>query len=162
MVARRRLPRRPNSEQSESELQPVGATEEIHASQSRHYPQKLVVHLMEQTNMAKKPKDGQNKSQAIRKYKAAKQSASPKEVAESLSKAGMTVTAQFVSTVLSNVRKKGSNVGKRSRKPSQPAATTAAPSSNIQHLIKAKKLVDQLGGVAEARAAIRTLAQILG
>jgi hypothetical protein len=110
--------------------------------------------------VAKKSNGGQNKSQAIREYKAANPSASPREVAEALSKSGLSVTAQFVSTVLSNARKKGGKVGKRGRKPGRPAA--AGKSGNLQQLIQAKKLVDQLGGIDAARAAVKALAQLLG
>ena len=97
---------------------------------------------------------------AIRQYKDANPTAAPREIAEALSKTGVEVSAQFVSTVLSNAKKKGGIVGKRGRKPGRPAA--AAPASNIQQLIQAKKLVDQLGGVDAARAAVNALAQILG
>jgi hypothetical protein len=113
--------------------------------------------------MAKKSKGGQNKSQLIREYKAANPAAAPKEVAEALTKTGLSVSAQFVSTVLSNAKKKGGKVGKRGRKPGlKTAAASGAPSSNIEQLIKAKKLVDQLGGVDAARTAINALAQLLG
>ena len=111
--------------------------------------------------MAKKSKGGQNKSQLIREYKAANPAAAPKEVAEALTKTGLPVSAQFVSTVLSNAKKKGGKVGKRGRKPG-PTPAAAAPSSNIEHLIRAKKLVDQLGGVDAARAAVNALAQLIG
>ena len=110
--------------------------------------------------MAKKSKAGQNKSQLIREYKAANPAAAPKEVAEALTKTGLSVSAQFVSTVLSNAKKKGGKVGKRGRKPGRPAA--ADNSGDLQHLIQAKKLVDQLGSVDAARAAVNALAQLLG
>jgi len=67
--------------------------------------------------MARKTKSGTNKSATIRDYKAANPTASPKEIAEALSKSGMDVSAQFVRTVLSNAKKKGGKVGKRGRKP---------------------------------------------
>ena len=107
--------------------------------------------------MARKAKPGSNKSAAIRDYKAANPTAAPKEIAESLSKTGLPVSAQFVSTVLSNAN--GGKVGKRGPKPGRPVAV---PLDNIQQLIQVKKFVDQLGGVANARATIDALAQILG
>jgi hypothetical protein len=59
-----------------------------------------------------------NKSQLIRDYKAQDPSAGPKEIAEALSKGGLSVTAQFVSTVLAQAKKKaGKAPGKRGRKP---------------------------------------------
>jgi hypothetical protein len=109
--------------------------------------------------MSRKAKSGSNKSAAIRVYKAANPSASPKEIAEALEKSGLSVSAQFVSTVLSNARKKGGTVGKRGRKPGRPVAV---PVDNIQQLIMVKKLVDQMGGVAKAKAAVDVLARILG
>jgi hypothetical protein len=110
--------------------------------------------------MAKKAQGGTNKSLAIRNYKAANPTASPKEIAEALGKQGTSVSAQFVSTVLSNAKKKTGKGSKPGRKPSHPAA--AASGGNFQHLIEAKKLVEQVGGVEAARAAINALAKILG
>ncbi|WP_254508159.1 hypothetical protein [Anatilimnocola floriformis] len=108
--------------------------------------------------MAKK-KSGPNKSSSIRDYKAANPDASPKEIAEALGKTGLDVSPQFVSTVLSNAKKKGGKVGKRGPKPGRkPAAATGG----LENLIQAKKLVDQLGGIDAARSAINTLAQLLG
>ncbi|QDU29221.1 hypothetical protein ETAA8_43280 [Anatilimnocola aggregata] len=111
--------------------------------------------------MAKKAKSGPNKSLAIRNYKVTNPSASPKEIAEALSKTGMEVTPQFVSTVLSNAKRKGGVIGKRGRKPGKVPAT-ASGGSSIEQLVKAKKLVDQLGGIDAAKSAISALAQILG
>jgi hypothetical protein len=108
--------------------------------------------------MAKKAKSGPNKSLEIRNYKAANPTASPKEIAEALTKEGVPVSAQFVSTVLSNAKKKGGKVGRRGRKPGRKPA--AAAGGNYDHLIKAKKLVDALGGIDKAKAAISALAQI--
>ena len=111
-------------------------------------------------HMAKKSKSGTNKSQTIREYNAANPNSSPKEIVEALTKTGLVVTPQFVSTILSNAKKKGGKGGKRGRKPGRPAA--AATSGDLQHLIQAKKFVDQLGGLDAARAAVNALAQILG
>lgn len=108
--------------------------------------------------MAKKSKGGPNKSLEIRSYKDANPTASPKEIAEALGKQGVSVSAQFVSTVLSNAKKKGGKIGKRGPKPGRKAAG----GGDLQSLITAKKLVDQMGGVEAARAAINALAQILG
>jgi hypothetical protein len=113
--------------------------------------------------MAKKAKGGPNKSLEIRNYKAANPTATPKEVAEALSKGGVSVSAQFVSTVLSNARKKGGKVGRRGRKPGRkPGMAAAGGGASIENLIKAKKFADSLGGVDQARAAINAIAQLLG
>jgi hypothetical protein len=109
--------------------------------------------------VAKKAKSGgPNKSLEIRNYKEANPTASPKEIAEAIGKSGLEVSAQFVSTVLSNAKRKGGKIGKRGRKPGQ--AALASP-SNIQQLLHAKKLVDQMGGIEAAKAAVNALAQIL-
>lgn len=64
----------------------------------------------------------------------------------------MEVTPAFVSTILSKDKTK------RRRK----AKATALPVDNLQQLIQAKKLVEQLGGVAKAREAVEVLARIIG
>lgn len=108
--------------------------------------------------MARKAKSGSNKSAAIRDYKAANPSASPKEVAEALEKSGLSVSAQFVSTVLSNAKKKGGKVGKPGRTPGRPVAV---PVGDLQHLILVKKLVDKMGGIEKGKAAVDVLARLL-
>jgi len=110
--------------------------------------------------MAKKAKSGPNKSLEIRNYKEGNPTASPKEIAEALNKSGVSVSAQFVSTVLSNAKKKGGKIGKRGRKPGRKPAAVAG--GGIENLLKAKKLVDAMGGVENARSAINALAQLLG
>lgn len=109
--------------------------------------------------MARKAKSGSNKSAAIRDYRAANPSAAPKVIAEALGKSGLSVSAQFVSTVLSNAKKKDGKVGKRGRKPGRPVAV---PIDNLQQLIQVKKFVDQMGGIDAAKSAVDVLAQILG
>lgn len=111
--------------------------------------------------MAKKAKGGPNKSLEIRNYKEANPTASPKEIAEALNKAGVSVSAQFVSTVLSNAKKKGGKIGKRGRKPGRKAGA-AVSVGGMEQLIKAKKMADALGGVEKAQAALNALAQLIG
>jgi hypothetical protein len=115
--------------------------------------------------MAKKAKGGPNKSLEIRNYKTDNPTATPKEIAEALNKSGLSVSAQFVSTVLSNARKKGGKVGRRGRKPGRKPGVAAAlggGGASIENLLKAKKFADSLGGVDQARAAINAIAQLLG
>ena len=106
--------------------------------------------------MAKR-KDGPNKSEAIRKYKAEHGSAGPKEIAAALAKDGIKCTPQFVSTVLSNAKRSG-------RKGKRKAARSGSHKAGglFEKLVLAKKLSDQMGGVEKARAALDALAQILG
>ncbi len=103
-----------------------------------------------------------NKSEAIRNYKAANPAAAPKEIAEGLGKDGLAVSAQFVSTVLSNAKKKGGKVGKRGRKPGgkQPAGMVNA--TDIQALLAAKRFVQTLGGdVQKAQLVLKGFAQLV-
>ena len=110
--------------------------------------------------MAKKS-GGPNKSLEIRNYKAAHDDAGPKEIAEALSKGGVKVTAGFVSTVLSNDRRKSGKKRKRKGKGGRrPAA--AARHDAVAHLIQAKRIVDQMGGIEPARKALDALAKLLG
>ncbi|WP_425616808.1 hypothetical protein NA78x_000468 [Anatilimnocola sp. NA78] len=111
--------------------------------------------------MAKK-RSGLNKSLVIRNYKEASPTASPKEIVEALGKQGVAVSSQFVSTVLSNAKKKGGVVGRPGRKSTNDAAKFTSGSGQIDHLIQAKKLVDKLGGIDAAKSAINSLALILG
>src|SRR5262245_46405859 len=108
--------------------------------------------------MAKKSTSG-TKSAAIRNYKSANPTAKPKEIAEALSKSGSKVTPAFVSTVLSNERRRGKKHkgGRPGRKPGR-----AAGAGSFDSLVQAKKLADQMGGVAKAKAALDALARILG
>lgn len=109
--------------------------------------------------MARKAIATVNKSLAIRDYKAANATASPKEIAAALVKDGVTVSAQFVSTVLSNARKKGGQVGKRGPKPGKAAAANAT--FDIANLLAARKFVETVGGVQQAQVALKGFAQLV-
>jgi len=108
--------------------------------------------------MAKKS-GGPNKSLAIRNYKAGNETASPKEIAEALTKDGLKVTSAFVSTVLSNHKRKSDKPSVQSRGPGRRPAVEN--NSSINELIQAKKLVDSVGSVEKARAALEALARLL-
>ncbi len=105
--------------------------------------------------MAKKSTSG-TKSASIRNYKSDHPTAKPKEIAEALSKAGEKVTPAFVSTVLSNDKRRGKK-RRGGRKPDR-----AAGMSGFENLVQAKRLADQMGGVTKAKAALDALAKILG
>ena len=106
--------------------------------------------------MPRKSSAGPNKSASIRSYKEAHASAGPKEIAEGLGKDGIKVTPAFVSTVLSNDRRKGRKGRRKGGRPARGASNAFA------NLVQAKKLADQMGGVEKARAALDALAKILG
>lgn len=105
--------------------------------------------------MAKKS-GGPNKSEAIREYKADHTDAGPKAVAEGLAKAGIKVTPAFVSTVLSNDKRK-SGKGRRGRKPGPKAGSN----KTFDSLLQAKKLAAKFGGVEPALKALQSLAELL-
>src|SRR5690242_10429052 len=103
--------------------------------------------------MAKKAAAGANKSATIRNYKKEHPEAGPTEIATSLSKDGTRVTPQFVSTVLSNDKRRGGKRGRRRlgrpRGRSGTAAGRRATSDNnfLQNLVEAKKLAERMGGI---------------
>jgi hypothetical protein len=107
--------------------------------------------------MAKKA-GGPSKSKTIRDYKEANPDAGPKAIAEALGKQGTKVTAGFVSTVLSNARRKARK-GRRGRpRGGRPAVARRA---SFDQLVQAKELVVTMGGVDKARQALDALAKLL-
>lgn len=106
--------------------------------------------------MAKRGRGGMNVSQLVRDYKAQHKRSKPKEIAEALNGQGLKISAQYVSTILSNARRKK---GRRAR----PAASASNGRGGIDvaQLVKAKTLVKKLGGVEQARKMIDALAKIL-
>lgn len=109
--------------------------------------------------MAKRSrKGGPNKSLLIREYMAQHPDEGPQAVAAALkAEHGVEVTAQFVSTIKSNDRRKAPTGAKRGRKPGAVVKAAAG-----HDLIVAKKFIDQIGGVDKAKAAVELLAQLLG
>ncbi|MEX2176398.1 MAG: hypothetical protein WD872_18690 [Pirellulaceae bacterium] len=108
--------------------------------------------------MAKKS-SGPNKSVAIRTYKAENGDAGPKAISEGLAKQGLKVTAGFVSTVLSNDKRRAGKPSRKAKRGGRRAATGG--NNSLASLLQAKKLVDQMGSVDAARAALDTLAKLL-
>ena len=114
--------------------------------------------------MAKKAAAGPNKSAAIREYKSKHAAVGPKEIAAALADGGVKVSAGFVSTVLSNdKRRKGNGRRKAGRRAGRPKTSSALGRGDaLSKLVLAKKMSDKFGGVEQARAALNALAQILG
>jgi len=110
--------------------------------------------------MAKRAK-GENKSAAIRAFVKDNPSAKAKEVSEGLAKTGIKISPQYVSTILSNDRKKAGQPAKR-RVGGQKKGGRPAGGDVYANLVQAKKLVDQFGSVDKARAALDALSRILG
>lgn len=96
---------------------------------------------------------------ALRKHK----DKSPKEIAELLTASGLPTTAGQVSNIKSLL------ASKRKAKAAPAAEEAAGPvvpelpkdAVSVALLVKAKKLVQELGGVKEAKAALNALAQLL-
>lgn len=120
--------------------------------------------------MAKKS-SGVSKSQAIRDYCEANPKAKPKEVAEALATQGLVVTPQFVSTIRSNAKRKkttrrpgrpaGSTSTKRAARPAQATAAKGKEDVSIDSLLKAKKIVQEMGGVEDAKKALDALSKLM-
>lgn len=102
------------------------------------------------------------KTAAIKAALKAHKDKSPKEIAEIVTAAGITTTAGQVSNVKSILAAK-----KKAKKAAEPAAEEAAAPElpkdavSVGLLVKAKKLVKELGGVKEARTALNALAQLM-
>lgn len=128
--------------------------------------------------MAKKKSDV-NKSFEIREYYAANPKAKPLEVVAAMKEKGIDVNAQFVSTVKSNAKKKktvrrsaraataskkAAPAKKPGRKPGRKpaAASTEGGEVTFDSLIKAKQLIDEMGGVDNARSALSAYEQLVG
>ncbi len=110
--------------------------------------------------MAKKKgrkRGGVNKSQEIRDYMKDHPDEGPTAVAAALTAKGVDVTPEFVSTVKSTDLRKGKK-GKRGKRGRR--AVPGSISDTIKALESAKKLVDQLGGVSEAKSAIDAYAKL--
>lgn len=106
--------------------------------------------------MAKKAASGVNKSELIRQYKQEHPDAGPTAIVEALGQQGVKVTPAFVSTVLSNAKRKTRRRGARR------AGVARAEANGVAALVQAKQFADKLGGIQQAKAALDALAKILG
>jgi hypothetical protein len=105
--------------------------------------------------MAKKMEEDVNKTQAILDYIKTARRAKPATVAAALAEKGITVTPQYVSSIRSNKRRKKGKRGKEAA-----AAKPASDKVSLGTLVQAKRLADQLGGVAKAKEALDALAKL--
>lgn len=121
--------------------------------------------------MAKKKAGAVNKSQAIRDYRKAHPQHKPKQISEELSKGGVKVSAQFVSTVLSNSKKKPVRKPGRPKTTSQTrrgrptAARRGRPSKrseevSVESLLRVKEVAEELGGIEDVRTALNALEEL--
>jgi hypothetical protein len=102
--------------------------------------------------VAKKAERGV-KSQAIRDYLNANKKAKATEVAAALSAKGIKVSTAMVYNL-----KARHKMGKRRRK-AEASGQKIGPS--ITHLLAAKKLVEETGGVKQAQEALAALAKLI-
>ena len=96
-----------------------------------------------------------SKSQAIRDYITQHPGVGPKAVAAALGKSGIKVSAAFVSTVKSTDKRK--THGGHGRNGSGAVSVEAT----MKVLQSVKQLVDQLGGVDEAKEAVDAYARLM-
>ena len=98
-----------------------------------------------------------NKSQAIRDALAANPSKSPSEIAELLKADGITITAQYVSTIKSNAKiKTRRKVVARRGRPARGGALGAGMST----MDAALALIKSAGGLEQAKNVLSTIEQI--
>jgi hypothetical protein len=108
-----------------------------------------------------KPVRGE-KTKAIKQALKANKDKSPKEIAEIVTASGIPTTAGQVSNVKSLLASK-----RKAKAAPAPAAEEAAgpvvpkDAVSVALLVKAKKLVQELGGVASAKQALNALAQLM-
>lgn len=129
------MPRKPKTTETEPETKPVEAAPEA-------------------------PRG--SKTAAIRAALKANLKKGPKEIAELLKADGWDVKPQNISVVKSALKAKMK--AKRAAAPApEPEAGPVVPKDavSVGLLVKAKKLVKELGGVTEAKAALNALAQLL-
>jgi hypothetical protein len=117
----------------------------------------------ETTAAAEKPK---SKAQSIRDALAAQPKAMPKDIADQLTAEGISVSANEVSQAkyqikLAKKKQRQKAAPKATEAASPAAAAPAGDMISVAALQKAKKLVQELGGVKEARQALVALAQLL-
>lgn len=103
------------------------------------------------------------KSLAVREYLNDHPTAGPKEIVAALNEKGIEVSPGLASII--KYKKKKSRGGRRKVRITRARAVAPAPTRvtgglTAAHLLEAKKLVDQLGGVAQARQALETLEQL--
>ena len=105
------------------------------------------------------------KAQAIRDALAADPKGMPKDIADKLTAAGVNVSANEVSQMKYQLKaaKKKKRQQKAAAKAAEAAPATAVPADlvSVAALQKAKKLIQELGGVKEAKQALAALSQLL-
>ena len=101
-----------------------------------------------------------NKTEAIKAALKANTKSTPKEISEMLKAQGVDASPGYVSTIKTNLKAKKR---KKAAAAPEPEAGPVVPKDavSVGLLVKAKKLVKELGGVKEAKNALNALAQLL-
>ena len=134
--------------------------------------------------MARKKTDGVNKSKEVRKYLEQDPDATAATIVPHFAARGIEIQPGFVNNVKSQMKKatQGSNgqavasepapttpnaTGKKKSRKKKAARTNAAPAASpksrsltADNLVEAKKLVDELGGIDQARKALKYLEEL--
>ncbi len=120
--------------------------------------------------MAKKKAQGVNRSQAVRDYLADYPDAKPSVIIPDLAARGIDVTANLIHQVKRRMNESGgqpaASAPVKKRRGRKPAAKASAPRSSTsnrltaENLVEAKKLVDELGGIDQARKALKYLEEL--
>ena len=105
--------------------------------------------------MAKKPKV--NKSKAVREFMAANPTATPKEASEALTKKGIEVSPNYVSSVKSNITAKK---GKRKRRQTAATAMSVKTGVGIPEIKAAFALLKHCGSLTGAKNALAAAVEI--
>ena len=102
-----------------------------------------------------------NKTEAIKAALKANTKSTPKEISEMLKAQGVDASPGYVSTIKTNLKAK--KKAKKVASAPEPEAGPVVPKDavSVGLLVKAKKLVKELGGVKEAKNALNALAQLL-
>lgn len=107
--------------------------------------------------MAKrKVSNGPNKTALIRKELEQTPNASPSEIAEKLSAKGADISAAYVSTIKSTLKRRAGGA----KRPRVSKNQTANGHVAVDALIEAKSLIDKAGGVDEAKKVLDVLSKL--
>lgn len=112
-------------------------------------------------NTQKSSDQAKSKAQIIRDALTSDPDIMPKEIAERLSAQGLKVSAQEVSQVKYQLKTEKKTRGPKTARKTVAAAPRTDDMISVAALQKAKKLVQELGGVDEAKQALVALGQLL-
>jgi hypothetical protein len=113
----------------------------------------------------KPPTVSVNKTQVVKAYLASHPKATPLKISAALGSQGIDVSPSYAAGIKSSLKAK-KRKKKVASKASSPAAPAAAPSPaddtvSLDALRKAKTLIRELGGLEQARQALKTLTLLL-